>query len=808
MRFDQYVWKNRVIEWKHYYINFGVLSKLLKTSRLLRVTLESNQLDGATTGDGAGSRTLSQQVDPLFIDSLKDQIALFDDFIHYKFDIQLKRQFVILDYNLRMFDIKKMDSLKAKKARQLLKTALMKYFKELCLFKGYINLNEKIYMRLTEMYKKTLLGFDAYDEEKGKMLNEVFRSTRIVQISKKVEKLVRLIGNTILTNFYRKRDFQKGQEDLKKLESNSQLTKQQASSVGFYIGVCLMCFIVAILLIIETDFFSEEQSDFIRYQFPVFRGSLLCFIYILLLGVTVYILEKNNMNYKKVFNIQLINFNAYEIMATGFSFLAIWMLVFLYCGISFYQKMLAKGYFFNENIAPYFPPVLWIVFFGFVFFPSRHLLKGKARLFLLSVCADVIIGLFRDITPLTGFALNQLLSSTTSLKDFTYTVCYCVNLISTGSDVNTCDVFPFRIVIFCVTVIPLLYKFVFTIRKAFKIYSHRNYSNSYTSDMRRQMINILKNIISITTSFMSFFSQLHSPLLTVWIVLSIINAIYSYLWDIIVEWGFMSNTIGLRDIRAFRQTWIYYLAMVLNLGFRYSWTLSISPTLFTSNRTRSIVTTSVALVELIRRMIWNIFKIECEHVKFIGKFKSMTEDDLPFPLSLNMRDPVVNKLVNYQFKQYLNLTFVNTNLEEVNSTLEQIYLKLNLVEKNKEGGEPLKNLTFISKLSNQEYYFVDEKDEESGLKLYERSLEHCRQFVKSMEYRINLAKPKRVLCFANDAKQKKHGKVLEEKDPDNETDQPLNMFISQMATSRFRDERQSIDLEEFPTNESKTETFQ
>lgn len=805
MRFDHYVWKNRVIEWKHYYIDFKILAKLLKTARSLREVIQAKEQDDSPPGEDSSAKTFCQQVDPLFTDSLKDQIALFDDFMHYKFDIQLKKQFIILDYNLCMFDIKKIDPVKTKKARAMLKTALMKYYKELCLFKGYINLNEKIYMRLTGMYKKTMMGFDSYDEEKGKQLNEVFRKTRIVQVSKKVEKLLRLIENTILMNFYRKREFNKGQQELKKLESNSQLTKKQASAVGLYIGVCIMCFIVAILLMIETDFFSEDQSDFIRYQFPVFRGSLLCFVYILFLGVTVYILEKTNMNYKKVFNIQLVYTNAYEIMATGFALLAIWMLVFLYCGVSFYQSMLAKGYFFNETVSPYLPPVLWLVFFGFLFFPSKHLLKAEARWFILGIFADVIMGPFYDVSVLTNFALNQLLSSTTSLKDLTYSCCYYVNLISTGSMVNSCENFPFRIVIFCVTIIPLLYKLAFVVKKAVRIYGRRNYSNTYEADMRRQIITVMMSILAVTTSFMSFFSQLYSPLYTVWIVMSICNAICSYFWDITVEWGFLSNKILLRDIRAFRQTWIYYLAMVLNLGFRYAWTLTISPTLFTSNKAKSIVTTSVALVELVRRMIWNVFKIECEHVKFIGKFKSMTEDDLPFPLSLNMRDPVINKMVNYQFKQYLNLTFVNTKLEEVSSTLEQIYLQLHDLEQKRESDGLLKHLTFISKLSNQEYYFIEEKDEENGLKLYVRSLEHCKQLIKSLEFRLEQEKPKRVLCFGQLANKKVQDKETDDKEPINETDQPMNMFRSQMISSRFQDQRPSFEYEEYATAESKPE---
>ena len=169
-----------------------------------------------------------------------------------------------------------------------------------------------------------------------------------------------------------------------------------------------MCVIVTILLMIETDFFSDQQSDFITYQFPIFRGTLVLFIYILLLGIDVYIWEKANINYKKAFNIQLVYTNPYEIITVGFGFLAIWMLTFLYCGLSNSPRLALQKSFFNSSVASYFPPFLWVIFFGFLFFPTRRWFHGKARMFVICTLKNLFFSPVLQMTVLISFTVDQM----------------------------------------------------------------------------------------------------------------------------------------------------------------------------------------------------------------------------------------------------------------------------------------------------------------------------------------------------------------------------------------------------------------
>lgn len=73
---------------------------------------------------------------------------------------------------------------------------------------------------------------------------------------------------------------EKGKEALRKIAENVQVSSSESVRLGFYVGFFLVTFIITIIILIEVKFFdSEGQTDFIIYQFPIFRGSLLFFLY-------------------------------------------------------------------------------------------------------------------------------------------------------------------------------------------------------------------------------------------------------------------------------------------------------------------------------------------------------------------------------------------------------------------------------------------------------------------------------------------------------------------------------------------------
>ena len=83
----------------------------------------------------------------------------------------------------------------------------------------------------------------------------------------------------------------------------------------------------------------------------------------------------------------------------------------------------------------------------------------------------------------------------------------------------------------------------------------------------------------------------------------------------------------LRDILAFESTWWYKGAMVINPILRMTWVLFVF--LDPNIQHSSIVSFAVALVEVFRRGLWVIFRVESEHCANIAREKA-SRDILPY----------------------------------------------------------------------------------------------------------------------------------------------------------------------------------
>ncbi|KAF1798891.1 EXS family-domain-containing protein [Mucor lusitanicus] len=116
-----------------------------------------------------------------------------------------------------------------------------------------------------------------------------------------------------------------------------------------------------------------------------------------------------------------------------------------------------------------------------------------------------------------------------------------------------------------------------------------------------------------------------------WIMTCLFNSMYTSTWDIKMDWGLLrpnSKNFLLRDELVFYR-WTYYAAVPVNILLRFSWTLSIVK-LRMNGQLLGIL---VALLEAYRRIQWNFFRLENEHLNNCGQYRAIKEIPLPFPLS-------------------------------------------------------------------------------------------------------------------------------------------------------------------------------
>jgi len=108
----------------------------------------------------------------------------------------------------------------------------------------------------------------------------------------------------------------------------------------------------------------------------------------------------------------------------------------------------------------------------------------------------------------------------------------------------------------------------------------------------------------------------------------VVNSVYSYIWDIKMDWGLFDKNAGenkfLREEVVYSSNGYYYFAVIEDLILRFGWTLSLSLT--ESGYIHSdLMVTILAPLEVFRRFVWNFFRLENEHLNNCGKFRAVRD---------------------------------------------------------------------------------------------------------------------------------------------------------------------------------------
>ena len=111
--------------------------------------------------------------------------------------------------------------------------------------------------------------------------------------------------------------------------------------------------------------------------------------------------------------------------------------------------------------------------------------------------------------------------------------------------------------------------------------------------------------------------------------------VYTYAWDILMDWGLFDvnepSPSGrctarsvLWDELVYRHSLVYHLAMLEDLLLRLSWVADVVLTHF-QVVDGEIMTCVLSLGEVLRRFVWNFFRLENEHLNNCGQFRAVRD---------------------------------------------------------------------------------------------------------------------------------------------------------------------------------------
>ena len=166
----------------------------------------------------------------------------------------------------------------------------------------------------------------------------------------------------------------------------------------------------------------------------------------------------------------------------------------------------------------------------------------------------------------------------------------------------------------------------------------RQCSVSYnaTGEVMPHLVNLGKYLSAFPVIWTSFFKNYYasSPLYeehlkNLWLGFVVINSIYSFIWDVYMDWGLGNlRCYFLRHELIFKYRIVYYLIILFDFFARFTWSVSLSQHV---HMTFQESMWFFELIEVFRRFLWIFLRVEWYMLKSSERESTRIEDiEMPF----------------------------------------------------------------------------------------------------------------------------------------------------------------------------------
>ncbi|KAG7016125.1 Phosphate transporter PHO1-like 8, partial [Cucurbita argyrosperma subsp. argyrosperma] len=273
-------------------------------------------------------------------------------------------------------------------------------------------------------------------------------------------------------------------------------------------------------------------------------------------------------------------------------------------------------------------PLALLIALLFLIFCPFDILFRPSRFFLIRSAFHLVCAPLYKVSLQDFFLADQLTSQVQAFRSLQFYVCY----YGWGDFIrrsNKCfESRIFEAFYFVVAIIPYWIRTLQCLRRLVE-----------EKDVEH-VFNGLKYFSTIVAIAMRTGHDLNMGM--IWRILAAISSgtatISGTYWDIVQDWGLLqrnSKNPWLRDKLLISNKNVYYVAIGLNILLRLAWMQSVLGFREAPFIHRQALIAIVAVLEIIRRGIWNFFRMENEHLNNVGKFRAFNSVPLPFEFDDN-----------------------------------------------------------------------------------------------------------------------------------------------------------------------------
>lgn len=568
MKFQKYLRQQSIPEWAAAYVHYASLKRCIK-----------NLMNTPSTEIPVGRFT--QKLEREF-----SKVSLFYQKQHQKLH-------EAYDVSQRFLSGNHM----TKKQRLQLKHQLINIHKEATFLINYLVLNKLAFYKICKKFDKRF----------GTALQATFLETRInpddaIFQDTRLHKLRQNVENDLVNGFYvgnRKR----ARERLRKEEDPQEVSHAwHVWRCGLYVGASLVLISQVVVYLFENNY---EPHLYILLH--LHGATFLVVMMILGLAICYYIWSLNRINFPFIMELDSRSILSKKQFAELASFfLLLW-------SISFFLTVYPLAW-ITTTISKYVYLIIFGIFMLWLLCPARYFLYYTRKWFLKKLCRIMIIPTFRTVYFADFFIADLMISLGFFWISFYIAVCYYSSGHTHAFLRETCKPQDSWI-----PVVLLSYPFLIRSSQCLKRY------HDDPSRHRLQVINFGKYCLGLCAVILSTTRLTTVIIFPLWIYFASVSAVYSTCWDIFIDWGLTFNRGFVPQGRTFSKPF-YITASCIDAVLRFAWFSLLNTSFLLQSRMWAFV---LAVLEVGRRCLWMLLRIESEHANNIENYRAVKEIPLP-----------------------------------------------------------------------------------------------------------------------------------------------------------------------------------
>ncbi|GFN77603.1 xenotropic and polytropic retrovirus receptor 1 [Plakobranchus ocellatus] len=513
--------------------------------------------------------------------------------------------------NIQLFKDKKVKGQAVMSMRKLrdLKFSFSEFYLSLVLLQNYQTLNFTGFRKILKKHDKMM------QTTHGAEWRQAHVETSSFYTNKEVDHLIKDVEQSV-TNELEGGDRSRAMKRLRV----PPLGDEEQPWTNFRMGLFIGMFIVLLAVIIISVNYIDRSKDW-EPALQMYRGMFLVIFDLLLLSVNTYGWRSSGVNHVLIFEIDprnhLSHCQLFELASCLGVFWASSVLLYLYSDFLMIPAMAM-------------PLVFLVVLIIFLINPFNFFYY-RARMWLLRILWRIVTAPYNHVGFADFWLADQLNSLVTVLLDFQFLVCYYAFEVEWHGDsrAHVCNknIYGIRAIVSC---LPAWWRFAQCLRRYMdtkRVKPHIWNAGKYSTTF---FVVIFSTIYKIQVElYGEHYRQTHFCFY-LWVASAVISSIYTYIWDIKMDWGLLDKNAGenkgLREEVVYPYKFYYYAAMVEDFILRFTWTLTVSVIEDQGHHYFSLILkTCLACLEVFRRFVWNFFRLENEHLNNCGQFRAVRD---------------------------------------------------------------------------------------------------------------------------------------------------------------------------------------